>query len=384
MTNLHVYESPAIWRHVALLASVLGLTVNPAQAADGTVIGELAESLQPGEWAELTTNNIGILAAPGAGSTHSIQEYTTGGAWDPVNKVLYFIGSSDPHIADDDGKFVTYSAATNTWTHEPDPSWFPGPGEVQHSYDHHTFDPTRGTFYYRPFQLRDIHAFDVASRTWSRAPDIFSYSDWVVCCSGLEYFPERDSLIWNNLDGGGDGRSEIMEWPIGASDWTVLSTTPGMGNHHGFTTYNPVHGVIWMGGGIPRGGRPQNCSDCTYMLDAQGNITNLPAAPFDLAGIDKFSLIVADPVSGMFLIFTGQFHDTNPNQFWTFDITNGTWEQQGTSGVPVFPVWQTTVVALPNYGAIMFPKYDGANSTVWLYKHRQQIRPLPPEGLNAQ
>ena len=365
---------------LATLTSICGL----ASAQDGTAIGTLAESMQPGEWAELTTNNIGVLAAPGAGSTHSIQEYTTGGAWDPVNKVLYFIGSSDPHVADDDGKFVTYTAATNTWTHLPDPSWFPGPGQVQHSYDHHTFDPTRGTFYYHPFQTRNIRALDIASGNWSTAPTMNFESDWVVCCSGIEYFPERDSLIWNNLDGGGDGRSEILEWRIGANNWTVLSSTPSMGNQHGFSTYNPIYGEIWMGGGIPRGGRPNNCSNCTYKLDAAGNVTELQQAPFDLAGIDKFSLITVDPVSGIYLIFTGPFHDTNPNQFWTYDIRNDSWARQDGSNVPVFPVWQSTVVSLPNYGVVMFPKYEAGSSTVWLYKHEQQIRPSPPTGLATQ
>ena len=148
---------------------------------------------------------------------------------------------------------MTYSAATNAWRILPDPSWFPRPGEVQHSYDHHAFDPTRGTMYYHPFGYRTVHAYDVRTQTWSRAPNISSPSDWVVCCSGLEYFPERDSLIWNNLEGGGGGRSEILEWPIGASRWNVMHTSAGMGNHHGFTNYNPVHGVIWLGGGIPDG-----------------------------------------------------------------------------------------------------------------------------------
>ena len=373
-------------RRFALSTIILGLTTGVAAASDGTAIGTLAESMQPGEWAELTTINVDVLSAPGAGASHSIHEYTTGGAWDPNNKVLYFIGSSDPHIADGDGKFITYSAATNTWTERPDPVWYPRVGVVQHSYDHHTFDPTRGTFYYHPFGVnkREVHALDVATQTWSRTPDILSPSGWVDCCSGLEYFPERDSLIWNNLEGGGAGKSEILEWPIGAGGWTVLDTSTSMGNQDGFTNYNPVHGAIWMGGGIPEGSGPNNCSKCTYKLDATGAVTAFPQAPFALAGIDKFSLIAVDPASGLHLIFTGQFHETHPNQFWTFDLTNGTWEQQDTSGIPIFTTWQTTVVPLSNYDVLMFPKYQSSGSTVWLYKHAQSIHPEPPTDLTIE
>ena len=139
-----------------------------------------------------------------------------------------------------------------------------------------------------------------------------------------------------------------------------------------------------MGGGIPEGSKPSNCSDCTYKLDAAGNVTAFPRAPFALAGIDKFSLIAVDPASGLHLIFTGQFHPTHPDQFWTFDVSNGKWEKQNAAGVPIFGVWQTTVVSLSNYGVLMFPKYEIGRSTVWLYKHGQQIRPEPPTGLTSQ
>lgn len=388
-TGMHIFdimENFGLRQERAWALLLLYVTCGASVAADGTAIGDLAESMQPGEWAELTTNNIGVLAAPGAGSTHSIQEYSTGGAWDPVNKVLYFLGSSDPHISDSDGKFVTYSAATNTWTEMPDPSWYPSPGEIQHSYDHNTFDTTRGTFYYHPFGYNSVHAFDVTTQSWSEIPDLYSSSGrgWVVCCSGLEYFPERDSLIWNNLEGGGNGNSEILEWPIGASRWNALSTTSGMGNHHGFASHNPVHGVVWLGGGIPEGQRAANCSECTYKIDADGNVTPFAPAPMALAGIDKFSLIAADPATGLYLVFTGRSHSTHPNEFWTFDVTNGNWARQSAAGVPIFPTWQTTIVPLSNYGVLMFPKYDNNGSTVWLYKHAQLVASEPPTGLIAR
>jgi hypothetical protein len=383
LSGMHIFKRPKL---ITLLSVVLSLATASVAASDGTEIGTLAESMNPGEWAEFSTNNVDVLAAPGAGSSHSIQEYATGGAWDAANKVLYYIGSSDPHTADLDGKFVTYSAATNSWEVRPDPSWYPSPGGVSHSYDHHAFDPTRGTFYYHPFGINEggVHAFDVNSQSWSQAPNISSPSGsgWVVCCSGLEYFPERDSLIWNNLVGGGDGKSEILEWKIGSAGWTVLDTSAGMGNHHGFTNYNSVHGAIWMGGGIPEGSGSNSCSNCTYKLDAAGNLTAFPPAPFALAGIDKHSLIAVDPASGLHLIFTGGRHPTNPNEFWTFDITNGNWEKQNAAGVPIFSVWQTTVASLSNYGVLMFPKYESGGSTVWLYKHGQQVRPNPPTDLN--
>jgi hypothetical protein len=139
-----------------------------------------------------------------------------------------------------------------------------------------------------------------------------------------------------------------------------------------------------MGGGIPQGSRDANCSACTYKLDAAGNVTAFPPAPFELAGIDKFSLIEVDPASGLHVIFTGPFHKTNPNEFWTFDVTNGNWEKQNATGIPIFPVWQTTVVSLSNYGVLMFPKYKSSGSTVWLYKHVQQVSPEPPTGLIAE
>ena len=139
-----------------------------------------------------------------------------------------------------------------------------------------------------------------------------------------------------------------------------------------------------MGGGIPVGSSDNSCSECTYKLDATGKMTAFPPAPFALAGIDKFSLITVDPASGLHLIFTSHVHPTNPNEFWTVDITTGTWERQNAAGVPIFDTWQTTVVYLDNYGVFMFPKFDQNGSTVWLYKHARQIRSEPPTELIAE
>ena len=88
-----------------------------------TVLGDLAASLQPGEWAELNSNGFGYDLLD-AGSAHHILEYTEDAKWDPVTKQFLCIGQG--HYAN--LKFITYDDATNTWTNEPKPSWASGIG----------------------------------------------------------------------------------------------------------------------------------------------------------------------------------------------------------------------------------------------------------------
>src|SRR5437660_1685221 len=123
----HQGMSPAIW---ALL-----LLCNYALAQASTALSDLANSMQPGTWAELTTNNLNAAFDSGAnGSSGVVDIKSEVLKWDPVGHRLYFIGgdaSSNSTTAT--MKHLQYDEATNAWSVLPQQSWFTKP--TAHSFD---------------------------------------------------------------------------------------------------------------------------------------------------------------------------------------------------------------------------------------------------------
>src|SRR5207253_3295245 len=110
--------------------------------ASTTPLGDLAASVQPGTWAELTTNNIAPTLAFTGGASGMTFGFTENGVWDSVSRQFFFIGGDHaPLTPDTCPRFVSYTESTNAWQILPKPGWFPcTPSTAMHGYDHTAID----------------------------------------------------------------------------------------------------------------------------------------------------------------------------------------------------------------------------------------------------
>jgi hypothetical protein len=144
-----------------------------------------------------------------------------------------------------------------------------------------------------------------------------------------------------------------------------------MGSYRHFAEYNPVRGVVLLGGG------PN-----LYKLDSSRIVTTLGNAPVPLgtitAGSNKTGAIVTlDPVSGTYLVFS---HD---GSFWVYDVVSDDWTRQPGSGFfePTTygaSIFQVVAAPISTYGVTMFVKFYPDQSKVYLYRHANSIPTTPP------
>jgi hypothetical protein len=340
----------AVFQTVSLALAVACL-VFPGRlpAGDVSALGRLAASMPAGTWAELKTSGLtpALLEFPHRVQTYNILEYQNSGVWDPTSRQVLFIGG--PH--ENQGRFISYDEATNTWRQEPDP----GPAYVlyNHSYDHNTINPAAGELYFRPFNSREIWVYKIASKTWKKLTEI-PQRDY-NCCGAIEYFPERDGILFV-------GTSEIEFYYVGRGRWTSLSATVKTGPYHATAEYSPVAKVLVFGGG--------SGVNTVYRMDAQGTIRRLADSPYPLDS-GGHSIFTADPVTGHFLLFgeDGTFYDyDSETDRWTLQSRRPPFFDVGRYG----PVSCSIAIPISTYGVVMTLTYSPTEPRVFLYKHAER------------
>jgi hypothetical protein len=330
------------------MKNVLCILIISAITCWPTVLGDLAASLQPGQWAELNSTGFGKSLLD-AGGGHHILEYTEDAKWDPVTKQFLCIGQG--HYAE--LKFITYDDATNKWTHQPKPSWASGIG---HGYDHSGIDVAGGYFFYRPYGRRSVHKYDISAKSWTALPEIpSSVMSYNNCCMGMEFFPE--------LGAGGlivVGNGNVHFYNKSTNLWSKMASGLAMSTQYQyFTEYNPVHKVAVFGGG--------NGSSDIHKLESSGKVTTLKNAPVG-AGVMQ-TVFTCDPVSGKYLVF----HKSE--KFYEYDVTADTWKDLGSRGAPLFSanygsgIFGIVGAPVSTYGVNMFLAWNWENSKVMIYKH---------------
>src|SRR5262249_54614582 len=219
----------------ALLWLTVLLGVNsPAYGGDppisATKLAKLAGSIKPGTWAELKTADYSpeLLKV----QNHHILEYTDTAVWNPKTEQVLFVGQGHYSAV----KFITYSAATNTWKLMPTPTWWKGDpktgkGPIGHAYENNTIDPARGHLFHHQSATRLVHKYDIAGGEWSTLPEI----DGAVTGHGtaLAYFPERKGLV--RVLGG-----MVHFFDEEKNAWSLLKEKVPMGPYHNIARYNPV------------------------------------------------------------------------------------------------------------------------------------------------
>ena len=97
---------------------------------------------------------------------------------------------------------------------------------------------------------------------------------------GLEWYPELDGLVF--VDGHeanhGDG---LARWSRSGNQWSrVPAAMNGINEYHNFAEYNPVHHVMWLGGG----------SQGSWKLSPTGALTALGSVGYLHAREDEQTL----------------------------------------------------------------------------------------------
>ena len=253
--------------------------------------------------------------------------------------------------------FVSYADSTNAWQVLPQPSWFPCTYPM-HGYHHTAIDVANGKLYHRPFSNTVIEKYDIASQTWTSLPAIPSnVLGNISCCTGVAWFPERNSLIYTSLESGTNGA--VVEYRESTGQWVRIAGNLPMGSYHNIALYNPVYNVVLFGGG--------NGDNHLYKLDSAGQVTALKPAPI-LIGIEQ-SIVTVDPVGGKYLVAG------NSNNFYVYDVVADIWDLQ-TGALPIFTgshytpaVFGIVAAPLSTYGVTMFVKCYTNDCHVYLYKH---------------
>ena len=160
------------------LALVLSISLCH-QAAFASALSQLAASMQPGQFAELTGmngfNNGNIMAALGCSPGDHITEYANKAVWNSIAKRFQFVGA--PH-----GSACLDSLIT-VFYDEAQIHGLLGPklcdSDVAHAYDHNAINPATGEHYYRQYnstayiqayQRRSLHGLTIAITSVGEPP----------------------------------------------------------------------------------------------------------------------------------------------------------------------------------------------------------------------
>ncbi len=354
------------WVKVMVIIFVMSLS---PQISSATVLGDLANQMAPGTWAELPTlgmNQGHFFETVLAGK--AVTQWSHKAAWDPNTEQFFFVGS--PHY--NPGKFVIYSAITNTWREGPLPESCMAEDPqtsstacISHGYDHSTMDPASGSYYYRQYNFGKIFKYNVVGNTWENLP-IPPQGGFQVA-GMVQYFPEMGGLLF------ADARfspASLFFYNPSTNQWSTLSTTLDLGPHSHVSGYSSTHKVVIFGGG-------SNDKRSLYKVDANGSIVQLNNAPFNIrVGSTVFT---PDP-SGNFLVLQS---DASNNGFYEYDVANDTWTLLDSQPLLTsFGPGAFDVIGAPisNYGVVMYLKYYFDQTKVFLYKHKQGSgTPLIPD-----
>ena len=342
------------------LALVLSISLCH-QAAFASALSQLAASLQPGQFAELTGmtgfNNGQILVPASCAQGDLATQYANKAIWNPIGKKFQFVGA--PHGNCSTQITVFYDEVSNTWSTGP----IAVPGvSLQHSYDHNTVNPATGEHYYRQYNSTGIYKLTNGGSSWSTIASVPTAN--FQCCGALEYFPDQGRLIFIDGDWGG------WSYNPGTNSWTHLFRTVGndgsglpqypMASYTNFAEYSKL-GFLVFGGG-----------QSIYKMNSSGAVSNIASAPFGNVNAGSGSIccsIVADPVTGDIVVIDGS------RRVWTLNPSSGSWADTGIVAPTTFGAAGGTgesLISAPisDYGVIMYLKCDGASSCkVYLYKH---------------
>jgi hypothetical protein len=340
----------------------------------GSTLAQTAAAMQPGAWAQLTTTGFdggNVLHPPNGGSA---LEFDDKAVWNSVAKSAMILGQSHPGAPTACGTevFAKYADSSNTWSNLPLPC--PTPEDingVSHGYEQMTINPSTGDLYHRQYSSTNFMVFKQSTQTWNSLASIPTTS--FQCCGALEYFPDRNSVIFLDGDWG------VWEYSVADDAWAQRASTngsgfspqlTGLGSYQNQSHYSSMCHCVILGGG--------NGNTALYKYDASGAFSPIASAPMQLnipenPGTPSGVIFTADPVTGLILVWDG--NGSANGQAWQYNPSTNAWSQTGISA-PIFPgpeggVTETVAIPIPDYGVIMFVQAGSSSGgAVYLYKHK--------------
>jgi hypothetical protein len=340
-----------------------------------TALGNLANSMAVGTWAQLNVSNQDLILGVGNVSGTMIH-FSNSMPWNPHSKVIEIIGMDhnwgmQRHVRYDvaSNQFILVAADDGLGT------------QVQHGYDHNAVNPFTGDLYHRFYSgfTGTIRSFKkvLGGSAFSELPSV-SASDQVAI----------GATWWSGPFVGGGSQGSFMIFNSGnalgnANDGQILAYNPvsnawffnkqamapnyGSGStYHSVIEYSSVKNVAVYGGGNVAPNR-------LWRLNQDGTFTTMPNVPAGKAVGIQNGLLVNDPVSGNFLLLSaGQLWELNPTGTGTWTQQAGARTPPGAVGIPG-PTNPEAVIAsaISDYGVVAFitqPGHTGA--TFFLYKHQ--------------
>ena len=347
----------------------------------GSTLSNLANSMQPGTWAQLNTNfSDNYIMHPQGPNSNVTTQFMGEATWDSVNKQVLFLGSGHFNYS----QLHVYSDSSNSWTRGAEP---PGaPVGLGHGYNHNGISVSGrvlGFISAGPNSIK-FYQYNIGANIWTERSSV---SNDGGIAHALVYFPERSK--WYVADG---TFGRIRSYDHLSDSWSTHTTEQdcfgGTGYYHQFASYNRVRKEIVFGGGNASSGA-NLFSRSWCKMDSNGNVTVMPLAPHTLripegGQTTKGALITSDPVTGDLLVLT---QDGN---FYAFNFSTNQWTTINDGATRPSVLNQSSnnvtngfVVPISTYGVVMYADYNGSNSTIWLYKHAQGGTVVNPPTLDT-
>jgi hypothetical protein len=302
---------------------------------------EISTRLAPGAWAELETDGFetaDLLVKPWLHALADAEE----AKWDPVERKLHLLG----YTTQDECSHWVYDERGNAWERRKSPpgeSWF-GP-----AYDHVAIDPVARALYFRQHNHWLVHQLDLKTGEWSALPPMPANPAEI---GALEHFPELGLVFV----GGGS----VYVWKSRPKKWEILAQVLDFGAGDAFAEYDPVHKVLFFGGGAGRRG--------LFRLDPTGAVVALRDAPLSL-GL-KDALVVCEPAGGRLLALSRP----DGKAYYEYDPAQNRWSALPPPPAGVMratPRAYTTAAPIPGEGVVLFLVADESSADVHAYRHRK-------------
>ena len=304
-----------------------------------TELSKLAESMEPGTWAELKTEMIDGLwqapdpdGGPGRAGLH-IGTWSDDAHWCSRTGQFLFFGVRQTR------SFVAYSEEKNAWRaieffgkeHAPTLKQRFG-----HQYSRNAFDPQRGLY----FTL--MRRYDVVNDTWE--PQIAGEGEETGPMT-IAYSPQLKGILAPSHD----QRNPVMRFFCDEKrEWSDLGPSPVHG-WHGLARENPFRQEVLFISGTH--------SEAVAIVDKDGNIRQMKDYPHSI-GI-RNHIVTVDPQSGRYLIM-----DVPRQELYEFDPDANEYRLLDDFSKTPYP-GQLLAAYIPEYGVSMWT----GTSRVFLYRH---------------
>lgn len=361
---------------------------------NATVLSDAAAKLSPGQWVSFSVNgfNNGAVFQVSCFGGTSLFQYTDKANWLPTAGVASIIGGIHMDALGPScigAKNIRYTESTNTFDeaagHVPccDDTWWPqGYYSDGHDYHNNTSSTVTGDTYHAQNSSGKVMRWQASSNSWSQCSVAAAGQAWgFQVTQALEYFPNRNSLILMNNQGG------MWELPLVNGDCTGTWVLRGSGYNGGFSPQltdnsNPVNMSLYNNQSkyssrcncIVFGG---NNKLMRYNSNGTFSAVNMTGAP-GLIGVPgsptQGTIFTVDPATGMILLWSGNnaaqgYYQYDPlNDTWTFVTNSSPFFSAGDIFERVAIPISTCIGGTCNVIMFIQSSYGGGTGSVYLFK----------------